>query len=269
MMASIFAAIVAFVIQFAITPMITSFSAMMAVLAIVCIPVGLLAARPQTFLLGMSVGTSLPNMLGLPARPTFDAASFLNSNVAMISGMILAVVVTVLVKTIGTEWSAKRLLRAGWSDIRSVAVADSGSDFTQLLHKMLDRLALLAPRINALPKSSHIHGEDILKDMRAGFNLIELQRAIPKLPADQGALVGNVVSAMAGHYDRKIRSADPVVPAEQLLQTLDRCLDALGAAGSDTAADASRACAALRYTLFPSADDFEPVPARHIEEKAA
>lgn len=266
---STFTAILCFVIQFAITPMISSFAAMMAVLAIVCIPVGLLAARPQTFLIGMSVGTSLPNMLGLPARPVFDAASFINSNIAMISGMMLALVVTVLVKTIGTEWSARRLLRAGWLDIRSVAAAESGSDFTRLLHKMLDRLALLSPRINALPKSSHIHGEDILKDMRIGFNLIELQRAIAILPARQGKLVHEVVLSMAGHYGRKIDTADTVTPDKGLLQSLDRCLDALGVAGSGAAADASRACAALRYTLFPSADDFVPAPVRQLEERAA
>jgi uncharacterized membrane protein YccC len=268
-LASIFSAVVCFIIQFAITPMITSFSAMMAVLAVVSIPVGLLAARPKTFLLGMCVGTNLPNMLGLPARPSFDAASFINSNVALVAGILLALMVTVLVKTVGTEWSARRLLRAGWIDIRAVATADSGSDFSQLLHKMLDRLALLAPRINALPKSSNVHGEDILKDMRAGFNLIELQRAIRKLPAGQGALVRAAVGAMADHYNRKIRSADPVIPDIRLLQSLDRCLDALGAATSETAADTSRACAALRYTLFPSADDFEPMPARQLEEQAA
>ncbi|AYD03980.1 FUSC family protein [Neorhizobium sp. NCHU2750] len=269
MMASIFTGVAAFIIQFAFTPMITSFSAMMAVLAVVCIPVGLLAARPQTFLIGMSVGTSLPNMLGLPARPTFDAATFLNSNTAMIAGMMLALVVTVLVKTVGTEWSAKRLLRAGWIDIRSIAAAESGRDFTRLLHKMLDRLALLAPRINALPKTSHIHGEDILKDMRAGFNLIELQRAIQGLPGGDGAFVRDVVQAMAGYYDRKIRSTGHVAPDEHLLQCLDRCLDALITARSDVAVDASRACAALRYTLFPSADDFKPVPARQLQEQAA
>ncbi|SFA80117.1 Uncharacterized membrane protein YccC [Rhizobium sp. NFR07] len=262
-------AIIAFVIQFAVTPMITSFSAMMAVLAIVCIPVGLLAAKPQTFLIGMSIGTSLPNMLGLPARPTFDAASFINSNISMIAGMLLALVVTVLVKTVGTEWSARRLLRAGWSDIREVARADAATDFTRLLHKMLDRLALLSPRINALPRSSHVHGEDILRDLRAGFNLIELQRAMASITAEQQALVGRVVEEMAAYYDHKVRSAAPIFPDTRLLKALDQCLDLLVDARSGAAADASRACAALRYTLFPLAEDFDPSPRRQSLEQAA
>lgn len=268
-MASMLTAIVAFVIQFAITPMITSFSAMMAVLAVVCIPIGLLIARPATFLLGMSMGTSLPNMLGLPARPTFDAANFINANLAMISGMVLALVVTVLIKVVGTEWSALRLLRAGWVDIRAIAKADARSDFTRLLHKMLDRLALLAPRINALPRSSAIHGEDMIKDMRAGFNLIELQRALRSLTPAQQALAGQVVAAMADHYDRKIRASGGIGPDKRLLDALDECLDVLGDTMSEAAANASRACAALRYTLFPAADDFSPTPRHQLQERAA
>jgi uncharacterized membrane protein YccC len=268
-MTSTLTAVIAFVIQFAITPMIGSFTAMMAVLAIVCIPVGLLAAKPQTFLIGMSIGTSLPNMLGLPARPTFDAASFINSNIAMIAGMMLALVVTVLVKTVGTEWSAKRLLRAGWNDIRDIARADAASNFTRLLHKMLDRLALLSPRINALPKSSHIHGEDILRDLRAGFNLIELQRTVASITKEQQAMVGRVLAEMAAYYDGKISSSASISPGKSLLRALDQCLDLLIGVQSGAAADASRACAALRYTLFPAAEDFEPSPRRQFLEQAA
>lgn len=262
-------AVIAFVIQFAITPMISSLAAMMAVLAIVCIPVGLLAAKPQTFLIGMSIGTSLPNMLGLPARPSFDAASFINSNISMIAGMLLALFVTVLVKTVGTEWSARRLLRAGWNDVRDIARADAASDFTRLLHKMLDRLALLSPRINALPKSSHIHGEDILRDLRAGFNLIELQRAMASINEEQRVLVGRVLAEIAAHYDGKISSAAPISPGDSLLRALDQCLDLLIGAQSGAAADASRACAALRYTLFPAAEDFDPTPRHQSLEQAA
>lgn len=269
MLATIATAVVCFVIQFALTPMITSFTALMAVLAIVCIPVGLLAAKPQTFLLGMSIGTSMPNMLGLPARPSFDAAAFLNSNISTVAGTILALTVTVLVKTIGTEWSARRLLRAGWSDVRAAARADAASDFTRLLHKMLDRLALLAPRINALPKSSSVHGEDILKDMRAGFNLIEMQRGMQALNGTERALISQVAAAMAKYYDRKIRSSDPVSPDRDLLNALDQCLDALIQDGSQASADASRACAALRYNLFPDADDFQPAPTHQLQDRAA
>lgn len=74
---------------------------------------------------------------------------------------------------------------------------------------------------------------------------------------------------MAAYYDRKVRSAAPIFPDTRLLQALDQCLDLLVDAQSGAAADASRACAALRYTLFPSAEDFDPSPRRQSLEQAA
>jgi uncharacterized membrane protein YccC len=269
MMASTFTAVIAFVIQYAIMPMTDSFAVMMAVLAIVCIPVGLLAARPQTFLLGMSIGTSLPNMLGLPARPTYDAANTINSSAAMVSGMALALVVTILIKTLSTEWSARRLLHAGWADIRAVARADAASDFTPLLHKMLDRLALLAPRINALPKGAMIAGEDMIKDMRMGFNLIELQRGLEGLAPREKNVVRAVLDGMAGYYDEKLRHTGPVAPPKHLQEALDACLDELIHHRSAETNGLSRACAALRYSMFPTADDFQPTPTQQLQERAA
>ncbi len=269
MTASALTAVISFVIQYAIMPMIDSFAVMMAIMAIVCIPVGILAARPQTFLIGMSVGTSLPNMLGVPARPTYDAANTINSSAAMISGMMLALVVTILIKTLSTEWSAKRLLHAGWADIRAIARADAASDFTPLLHKMLDRLALLAPRINALPKGTAIAGEDMIKDMRMGFNVLELQRGMDILSAREKGLVRAILDGMASYYDQKLRTTGPVTPPKQLQEALDACLDELVHHCSTETNGISRACAALRYSMFPTADDFQPTPTQQLQERAA
>jgi hypothetical protein len=105
--------------------------------------------------------------------------------------------------------------------------------------------------------------------MRAGFNLIEMQRGMQSLGKTERASVSRVAGAMADYYDQKIRSADPVMPGENLLAALDQCLDTLIQAGSPAAADASRACAALRYNLFPTADDFQPAPTHQLQERAA
>src|SRR5205823_2631145 len=45
----------------------------------------------------------------------------MNSGLALVFGMSAAAVVTGLVRSVGAEWSARRLLRAGWADIAAVA----------------------------------------------------------------------------------------------------------------------------------------------------
>jgi uncharacterized membrane protein YccC len=204
-------------------------------------------------LLGLGFCVNMPNMLSIQNRLSLDLATFLNSNIALIVGLAIACGTTALVRSVDAEWSAYRLLRASWADIAAAARNPRISDITVLLHQMVDRLGLIAPRLGAIPEGSYVLQSDMLKDLRNGLNTIGLQRDKQLLTSDNRAAIDDVLILIADHYQAK-RHKMEYEPKAVLLTTLDRSLATLEQAGNSAPAlDARRALAGIRYNLFPDA----------------
>jgi uncharacterized membrane protein YccC len=275
--ASIVAIAIAFALEFGVFPAVHGYWTLVAALGLVLIPVGTLMARPSTMLMGMGVTVNLPTMLGLQGRLSLDLASFFNSNIALVIGLVIACATAAVVRTVGAEWSAFRLLRAGWADIAAAARKPQGADMTVLLHRMVDRLGLIAPRLLALPAESAAVQNDVLKDLRNGLNTVELQRHKQLLGRASHTAIDEVLAAIAALYQEKRRKTE-ATPDAEVLQALDRALTALHNGRSSPAAEgARRALTGLRYSLFPNATGFaanENRPAdkpddRNLKEHAA
>jgi uncharacterized membrane protein YccC len=250
---AIVTAMAAFVFEFGLMPLIHNYVELAAALGLVLVPAGLLMTKPSLALYGMGFCVNLPNMLTLQDRLSLDLASFLNSNAAMIIGMVIACGTTVLVRSVGAEWTAYRLLRSGWTDIVAAARRPEDVDFTKLLYRMVDRFGLVAPRLAMIPAESAVAQTDILRDLRNGLNTLELQRHKQLVSRDKREPIENVLSGVAAYYQQKQKSRD-VQPDGNLLTTLDQSLAALIEAGRSSAIEgARRSMTALRYTLFPDA----------------
>jgi uncharacterized membrane protein YccC len=245
--------IAAFVFEFGLMPLIHTYVELAAALGLVLVPAGLLMTKPSLALYGMGFCVNLPNMLTLQDRLSLDLASFLNSNAAMIIGMVIACGTTVLVRSVGAEWTAYRLLRSGWTDIVTAARRPEDVDFTKLLYRMVDRFGLVAPRLAMIPAESAVAQTDILRDLRNGLNTLELQRHKQLVSRDKREPIENVLSGVAAYYQQKQKSRD-AQPDGNLLTTLDQSLAALIEAGRSSAIEgARRSMTALRYTLYPDA----------------
>jgi uncharacterized membrane protein YccC len=245
--------IAAFVFEFGLMPLVHTYVELAAALGLVLVPAGLLMTKPSLALYGMGFCVNLPNMLTLQDRLSLDLASFLNSNAAMIIGMVIACGTTVLVRSVGAEWTAYRLLRSGWTDIVAAARRPEDVDFTKLLYRMVDRFGLVAPRLAMIPADSAVAQTDILRDLRNGLNTLELQRHKQLVSRDKREPIENVLSGVAAYYQQKQKSRD-AQPDGNLLTTLDQSLAALIEAGRSSAIEgARRSMTALRYTLYPDA----------------
>jgi uncharacterized membrane protein YccC len=243
----------AFVFEFGAMPLIHGYVPLAAALGLVLVPAGLMMTRPSLALYGLGFCVNFPNMLALQGRLNLDLSSFLNSNLAMIVGMIVACSTTALVRSVGAEWSAYRVLRSGWADIVDVASKRDGPDFTRLLYRMVDRFGLVAPRLAMIPAGSAVAQSDILRDLRNGLNTMELQRHRQLLSRDKRDAIDNVLAGVAHHYQEKQRQRD-VQPGDDLLRTLDLALQRLVDLTRSSAVEgACRALTALRYSLYPDA----------------
>lgn len=254
--ASIAAMGVAFVIEFAALPLIHSYIPLAAILGLALFPAGILVAKPRTMLYGLAFGVNLPNMLSLQDRLNLDFETFINSNVALCFGLVLACVTIAIIRSVGAEWSAVRLLRAGWADIAAVARNPRGADVTPLLHRMVDRFGLAAPRLAAIQAGSDAVEADMLKDLRNGLNIVDLHRNRQILHHESRKAIDEALGEISAHY--RARCSNPAsVPEKGLLFALDRALATVSDEHAPEAVEAARrALTGLRYNLFPDAKGF-------------
>ncbi len=264
--------VVAFVIQFAIFPLIHGFWPLMLVLGLFLVPTGVLLTMPSWNFIGMALCMNLPTMLALQEKLNLDLASFANSNLAMILGIVISASVTAVVRSVGAEWTVRRLVRASWRDIALVSERESGDmrrqRMNRLLQRMIDRIGLITPRLALVP-SADLAGIDLLRDLRNGMNVIDLRQYRTRLLPQSRAAVDTVLDCIAAHYQALLHGGtrDREEADARLLAALDGAIASIIESGSPPPARRTRlALVALRFSLFPKAAPFampdggEPLP---------
>jgi uncharacterized membrane protein YccC len=225
-------------------------------LALVCAPVFLLigawCGRADTAPSAMAMLFGIAGTLSMhDTSVSVDLPSFINSTLAQVLGILAAALVTRLVRTVGADWSARRIRRATWNELGAMAAAPRG-EFVDHAYavRMVDRIALLAPRVvQADPVVRNETVEGALRDLRSGLDIVALQRARPSLPS---AGIGAVMQGVARLFRGRGAGHDGPPPAA-LLDAIDGALrGVLSNGGADTRA-AVTALVGLRRTLFPGA----------------
>jgi uncharacterized membrane protein YccC len=262
---SLVAIAAAFVFEFGLLPLVHGYIPLAASLGLILIPAGLLLTKPSLVIYGLGFCVNFPNMLALQDRLNPDMASFLNSNVAMIVGLIIACGTTALVRSVGAEWTAYRVLRAGWADIAALARKSDVPDFARLSYRMVDRFGLVAPRLARIPAESQVAQSDILRDLRNGLNTLELQRHRQLLTRDSRTAIDEVLSGIAALYQARFQRGD-IGPGEALRNAIDRSLvQLMPLSPSSPVEGARRAITSLRYSLYPDAEFVLPAVAGQAE----
>ncbi|MEJ5899382.1 FUSC family protein [Ochrobactrum teleogrylli] len=263
----------AFIFEFALLPLVDGFFPLALVLGLFLVPAGVLLAIPSQFLLGMVLCVNLPNMLMLQSHATSDFVTFANANLATVVGIVIAAVITSIVRSVGAEWSVRRLVEAGWRDI--VAATERGPSrhrrqhMNRLLLRMIDRIGMMTPRLALIP-SADVAKVDLLRDLRNGMNTIDLQQYRAKLPEPCREAVDAVLDGVGAHY-RALSKGGPNGLSrqgidEQLLAAIDKAIAAIIESGSPAVARRPRlALVALRFNLFPKAPPFALPPRPQLE----
>jgi uncharacterized membrane protein YccC len=170
--AGIFVALpVAALYEFAIFPGLDGFPS----LALVLTPLLLFFSYLQTFErlegAGMVLAIAFAGALALQESFASDFASFVNSNLAEVAGLLIGAAMLLVFRTIDPAWNARRLLRSGWAVVRELARSDTPIAW---LVPMFDRSGQAAIRLAGCGPDAQ--KADVLLGLRVGLNVVELRR---------------------------------------------------------------------------------------------
>ncbi|XYJ10413.1 FUSC family protein [Telluria sp. B2] len=242
----------------AVLPAIHSFEMLVLACAPVFLLLGVLIARPATFGKAMPFMFGIAGTLALQDTNTADAASFINSTLAQLAGLALAVLVIGLFRSVGAGWTARRLLRAGWKELAHMGDGRLAPSVPEFSARMVDRIALLTPRLAMAGAQQDLQAADALVDLRIGLNMSQLLAARHELGRSQAALWA-LLEHLSQHFEARPRH--DAAEEARLLASLDNALRSVSAAqGSNAQRDALSALAGIRRDLFPQALPYQPSP---------
>lgn len=249
----------------AVMPAVHSFEMLMLVLAPCFLVLGAFVARPATSARAMAMLFGVAGMLSMHDTGSMDLVSFINGMLAQLAGIGAAAVFTRLLRSVSADWTARRLLRAGWRELASLASARQPASVEAVSARMVDRIGMLTPRLAMAPQPNRQQdgaGLDALHafgDLRIGLNVARLRQLAPQLGRQQASLAGLMAELAAGFRQRPHgKGADA-----GLLLRLDAALREVCAAAPGAAQrDAAVALAGIRRGLFPGAAPYYP----HLQE---
>ncbi|EPS5937857.1 FUSC family protein [Klebsiella quasipneumoniae] len=162
--------------SFVLLPQVNEFALLAAVLAPVYLLAGSLQARPATTFMAMGITLTLPILCELGASYRGDFATAINTALALFIAVCYAAFGMRLLQTVQAETAIRRLLTLCQRDIRRAARGRLAHNAHRWTNLMIDRTALLLPR---LPQSGPAAGQlldTMLRDIRTGLAVIHLRR---------------------------------------------------------------------------------------------
>jgi len=241
---------------FAIIPAISHIEMLIMALAPAFLLYGALIARPKTNFIGMALAANTATLLALQSTYSADFASYANSAVAFMVGMVMAVVVTKLARSVGAEWIARRLMKTGWTTLAVTAERRGQHDRAAFAGVMLDRLGLLTQRLAVITDADRSDLEN-LSQLRVGLNVIDLRRARRLLAPVTLDAIDDMLTALA---TAARKHAGGAMPSELLTQIDIALARAVNEPAGKAREDALIGITGIRRGLFPDAGAYEGGP---------
>ncbi len=245
--------------NFVILPCTDGYLLLVAVLAPVFLVLGYLQADPARTAYAPPMFASLIVGLGLHSRYQADFSVFMNTSCAQITGIVLTVMVARLFRSVGASWVARRMIRASWRDLESLATSQTPLEAGAWTSRAVDRLGQIAARMSQSGPGDLARDFTGLAELRVGRNLLYLRRAAGTATGDTKAAFAKVLEETAIFFRSRTRKHAVHPPPLSLLHAIDAALDHAGSiAHGRLHHQAVLALAGMRCNLFPAAPDYQP-----------
>jgi uncharacterized membrane protein YccC len=230
-------------------------------------PLLALALFPPLFLLAVPMGEarltpkitpliiSFTNALNVQQAAPLDFAAYLNANLGVYAGVLVATFTIRALRSMTVQEGAQRLLRQTWRSVRRLAERRTGDDRAQVASLLVDRLALLAPRLSLHEPEGDAAAQGVVRDLGVAMDVMALRDVQAELPSHEAARIDQVMTSVQDIYaDRMGQTA--MSSAEDRLRQIDHALCGLAASPDRQRRSAALALVDLRRSLFPQAPEF-------------
>nr|WP_234455529.1 FUSC family protein [Kosakonia sp. LAM2021] len=197
MIGSAWGVMISLLYSFALLPAVTEFSVLVAVLAPAYLLAGSLQARPATTFMAMGITLTLPILCELGAHYSGDFAVAVNTAIALFAATGFAVITMSLLQTVQADAAIERLLRACRRDVRRSVKGVFKPDETHWTNLMIDRTALLLPRLQRSGHSAEQTLNQMLHALRIGLSVMHLRRFQAQKDRKKAHEISEILSLLA------------------------------------------------------------------------
>ena len=246
---------------FAVLPRIHDFEMVVLTLAVPFLLIGAFIPRPQLMLITLVLATNSTGSLAFQSRYSMDFAAYANEGLAALGGVLFALTWTLVTKPFGAEIAARRLLRAGWSDLATLAEGKRKHDLSALAGRNLDRLSQLVPRWSVASPDQET-SVDILREIRIGYNIVALQRDRRLVAGRARDSIDTVLSGVATFARQSLSAGNFAADGPRdLRDSIDTTFRTVREHGEGSAElDTLQSLVGLRRALFPHEAGPPPEP---------
>ncbi|WP_095448210.1 FUSC family protein [Ochrobactrum quorumnocens] len=217
---SIYGVVISLIYSFVILPQVTDFHVLVAVLAPAFLFAGSLQARLPTTFMALGITLTIPILSGLGPHYTGDFATSLNSVIALFAAVVFGAVSMSLFQAVPVDAAINRLLRLSRRDVgrRVLAAAPHEARWASL---MIDRTALLLPRLRLTGKAYPDVLDDTLHHLRIGHVAGQIRKMIPQIKGEAGVELSELLSVIARRFSgRKSSTPADLLDLDQRIETL-------------------------------------------------
>ncbi|WP_226092950.1 FUSC family protein [Dickeya oryzae] len=173
---SFWGVVMSLIYSFALLPQVSDFIVLVAVLAPIYLLAGSLQARPPTTFMAMGITLTLPILCELGTHYSGDFAVAVNTSIALFSATGFAVFGMALLQTVQADAAIKRLLKLCQRDINRSVKGVLNIDETHWTNLMIDRAALILPRLQRSGQSPELALNHLLHALRLGLCVMYLRQ---------------------------------------------------------------------------------------------
>ena len=226
---SFWGVLISLIYSFALLPQFSDFPVLVAVLAPVYLLAGSLQARPPTTFMAMGITLTLPVLCELGAHYSGNFADAANTAIALFFATGFAVFSMSLLQTVQADAAIKRLLKLCQRDIRRSVNGVFKGDETHWTNLMIDRAALLLPRMPRSRPSSARALVHLMYFLHVGLGVMHLRRCHIPSGSKINAILYDLTRSTETETLRERITAitDAILPAtdEPSRQLVDKLVD--------------------------------------------
>ncbi len=209
-------------------PMTVTFESLIICLAPGLLALGLVIANPATNFIGLIIATQIPGFIGMTHDLKPDLLSIINASISTVVGILLAVIVTAIIRNRRPAWSARRVLRKGIKELLQFTGeikidASSLLSRQQYVASMIDKINIILPRNKIDPTPGVALGGNLIAEIWLGVNCYDFyarhQAAIKAHQLETDAVMFEINQ----YFKQRLRNIH-LEPPQSLLTELNRLL---------------------------------------------